>query len=115
MPDLLRRAFAAGGVVLVLALGFLSAAPQAHAWLHATPVAHGPDCSHSADHAGTTEAEAGCVVELFAQGISGLPAALLVPVPDGGWWEPAPVCRGELRLAAPRHLHPPERGPPALN
>jgi hypothetical protein len=93
----LRRLAAGGAALLVLALAVLAVSPSLHAWLHGEKV---------------LDADDGCAVVLFAQGITpALGAALLVV---------AALRRLPERLAepfapsfaAPAHQLPPGCGPP---
>ncbi len=112
-PDWLRRALAAAGAGLVLALTVFAASPAAHEWVHAAA----GSCSghaHGHDHgpATTGDDDAGCAVVLFASGVDlpvG-PASALPPrlVAQGV----TPVTAAEPLLVSPRYLRQPERGPP---
>jgi hypothetical protein len=112
IADTFRRAFAAGGAALVLALTIFAASPVAHAWLHAGT---GECSAHSHHHEpAPVDPDEGCVVVLFANGVDlpvG-PAALTPPaiVTQGI----SPVTAAEFDLVSPRYLRQPERGPPSL-
>jgi hypothetical protein len=94
-----RRLVAAGGALLVLALAIFAVSPDLHHALH--------DASNQA-------ATDGCAIELFASGIS-VPLGTVVALPpSGAWQEFVPGWAEELRLAPPRYLRQPERGPPSL-
>jgi hypothetical protein len=96
--DTLRRLLAGAAAVLVLMLAVLAVSPSLHAWLHGEK---------------TLDADDGCAVVLFAQGITpAIGAALLVAAAlrrlPGRLAEPfAPW------FAAPAHQLPPGCGPPA--
>lgn len=96
--DPLRRALAAGGVALVLALTIFAASPVAHDWLHVDD--------------GTHAGEDGCAVVLFASGVSVPVGPIEVPLPGGGPQAVSPATAAEVFLVSPRYLRQPERGPP---
>jgi hypothetical protein len=109
--------------LLTLVLGVLAVTPELHAWLHghahgsAMSVAacgHAHDANHPshADHDPVADSDAGCVVQLFAQGVdSGLAPSVSVPAPEGVVAE-TPRAPEALALAPTRYLRQPERGPP---
>lgn len=83
-------------------------------------VSHGPmgvhahDAEHSShpEHDPLAESDAGCVVQLFAQGVdSGLAPLVSMTAPECVVAE-APCAPEALALATPRYLRQPERGPP---
>jgi len=93
----LRRLAAGGAAVLVLVLAVLAVTPALHAWLHGEKA---------------LDADDGCAVVLFAQGITpALGAALRVVAAlrrlPGRIAEPLAPS-----FAAPAHQLPPGRGPP---
>ena len=124
---LATRFTAALGAALVLVLTILAVSPSLHAWVHAEPVdsaAHAA-CSHGHAHHTHTPAPApapdscdddsGCIVNLFAQGGSGLVAApALLPAPRladlGTFLSASDFCAP----SAPAYLLPPGCGPPAV-
>jgi hypothetical protein len=76
--NLLHRLVSVAGILLVLALGFLTVSPQAHAWLHA----HGNEAADAVQHHESEPAPVGdsdhaCAVTLFAHGVLSLVACLL--------------------------------------
>ena len=110
---LLHRALAVGAAALVLALTILAVSPQLHADLHAADPSHahhhGHDHSHSHDQIPSDE---GCVVTLFAAGVTAAPAPLVVLAPTVRHTPAAFAPRAEIFVSTPRYLHQPERGPP---
>ncbi len=131
-PALSHRVIAGGLALLTLVLGLLAVTPELHAWLHGH--AHGPstgvaacghahaaddrDHAHDAEHSShperdpLAESDAGCVVQLFAQGVdSGLAPLISVRAPECVVAE-APCAPEALALAPTRYLRRPERGPP---
>ena len=125
--SLATRFTAALGAALVLVLTILAVSPSLHAWVHAEPAdsaAHAA-CSHGhAHHAHPTvpapapdscDDDSGCIVNLFAQGGSGLVAApALLPAPRladlGTFLSASDFCAP----SAPAYLLPPGCGPPAV-
>lgn len=96
-----RRFIAAGAAALVLLLTILAVSPQLHAGLHA--------------HDATTESvqkDDGCVISLFAGGVTAAPAALLLAAPATAYLAAAVTPRTEIFVSPPRYLLQPERGPP---
>lgn len=93
-----RRFIAIGAAALVLTLSVLAASPAAHERLH-------HDCLQDTTHA--------CAVVLFAQGIWSALSSVAIAAPAIVWCEFILLPRPELRLATPRYLRQPERGPPA--
>lgn len=128
----MQRLTAGASALLVLTLGLLAVWPDAHAFLHphlakpsAAPTAPAAGCQGHDSHASALdyghshdlpasegEDDAGCVIDLFSQGID--PAAASVAV-AGPRFDDADAI---FRLPAaptprtPRYLHLPERGPP---
>ena len=103
----LRRLVATVAAALVLALALLAGSPALHAEFH--------DCghTHAPDHGALPPDDNGCVISLFAEGVTPAPApfALTIPV-DVGRLAPfaAPAA---ILLNRPCRLRPPGRGPPA--
>jgi len=88
----------------VLFLTVLAVSPQLHLAFHGQH----DDC------AATNPSDEGCVVTLFAAGVTGAPAPLVVIAPA-----PTPVRatfspRSEIFVSPPRYLLQPERGPPSV-
>lgn len=93
----LRRIFAAGSALLVLALAILAVSPEIHHALH--------DGSSPA-------ASEGCAIDLFANGVSlSVGAAAMLP-PAAAWQAAVSDEAAEIDVAVPRYLRLPERGPP---
>ena len=96
-----HRFIAAGAAALLLLLTILAVSPQLHAGFHA--------------HDATTESvqtDDGCVISLFAGGVTATPAALGLALPPPTFVIPAPTARAEIFVSPPRYLLRPERGPP---
>lgn len=91
-----RRVLAGAAVAVVFALTVFAASPALHAWLH---------------HDATPQAD-DCAVVLFASGVTLAVGAAVVLAPRVAWREFVPVAVAGLHLVAPRHLRPPECGPP---
>ncbi len=96
-----HRFIAAGSALLVLLLTVLAVSPQLHADLHAH------DAATEAVHA-----DDGCVISLFASGVTAAPSALLLAVPPTTHVAATFSPRTEIFVSPPRYLHQPERGPP---
>jgi len=127
-PTLWQRWVTCAAVGLVLALGLLAVSPDAHAWLHASHIehAHGEGeragCHGHGDRAHHAESDlsglpwadndAGCVIELFSQGIETGPTGLDVGVYERREAVLSLQRPAELCLSTPRYLRQPERGPP---
>jgi hypothetical protein len=111
---LLHRALAVGAAALVMMLTVLAVSPQLHADLHAADPSHahhqGPDHSHS--HSETPHTDEGCVVTLFAAGVTAAPAPVVVLAPTVRHTPATFSPRAEVFVSSPRYLHQPERGPP---
>ncbi len=127
-----QRVTAGASALLVLTLGLLAVWPDAHAFLHphlakssAVANAPGAGCQGHASHAATPgkghphdhpaekgEDDAGCVIDLFSQGID--PAAASVAVVGPRFDDADAMIRlpAAPTPRAPRYLHLPERGPP---
>lgn len=95
--SLLRRVIASLCAVLIFVLGLCAASPALHQHLHAG--------------AGGTSDD-GCVVALFATGVSVPYAAVAVAPPPTRWCELPRTVTDEVFLDSPRYLLQPERGPP---
>jgi hypothetical protein len=123
--SLATRFTAVLGAALVLVLTILAVSPSLHAWVHAEPADSAPHakCSHGHAHHHHHDApapvssddEAGCVVNLFAQGGAELVAVpALLPAPRladlGTFLSPSAFCAP----SAPAYLLPPGCGPPAV-
>jgi hypothetical protein len=110
----LRRVVALGCGALVLSLGLLAVLPEAHAWLHATAETS-PCCarSHGSDPLHSAGDDAGCVVELFSQGIEAGAALAALPLVPAFRAAGDAVLPDAPAVCPPRYLHQPERGPPA--
>lgn len=95
--SVIRPWVAAGGAMLVFALGLFAASPTLHEQLH---------------HGAAAATDDGCAIVLFANGVSVPVTAIDLP--------PVPVARSEqvflgateIVWDSPRYLHQPERGPP---
>ena len=96
--DLLRRLLAVGSVLLVLALGAFAQDTSLHRQLH--------------DATATAASDDGCIVDLFASGVSLFVASAAIPPVMLEWQDARPVATPEIFLDSPRYLLPPERGPP---
>jgi hypothetical protein len=96
-----HRFIAAGAAALVLLLTILAVSPQLHAGLHAHDVA--TDSAQNDD---------GCVISLFAGGVTAAPVAVTLTAPTVVHTEIAFAPRAEIFVSPPRYLHQPERGPP---
>lgn len=97
----LHRFIAAGAAALLLVLTFLAVSPRLHAALHAHDVA--TEATHADD---------GCVITLFAGGVTAAPAAVNLTAPSTVHIAVAFAPRLEIFVSPPRYLHQPERGPP---
>jgi hypothetical protein len=93
----LRRLLAAGGIALVLLLSVLGSSPDLHRLVHG-----GADAG----------ADDSCAVVLFGHGVSAPFDSATLTVTPVKWTALRPTESAEVFLASPRHLHPPERGPP---
>ncbi len=98
--DIFRRALAAGCILLVLALGVFAQNSSLHRQLH--------------DATATALADDGCVIDLFAQGVSLAVASQVPPPAFTDWQEFRPAVAPEIFLDSPRYLLQPERGPPSV-
>ncbi len=120
---LATRLTAALSAALVCVLTILAVNPALHDWVHAEPADAAPHakCSHGHAHQHHHDApapvssddEAGCVVNLFAQGGADLVTVpALLPAPRladlGSFVSPSALCAP----SAPDHLLPPGCGPP---
>ncbi|HRE80586.1 MAG TPA: hypothetical protein PLN52_06035 [Opitutaceae bacterium] len=127
-PTLWQRWVAYASVGLVVALGLLAVSPDVHAWLHASDLSHvhgtgdravchghGDSAPHvGGDFSGLpmADTDAGCVIELFSQGIETGPTGLVVGVYERREAVLSLRLPAELCLSTPRYLRQPERGPP---
>ena len=100
----LRRLLALGATALVLLLTVLAVSPQLHTGLHG----HHHDCP-----AENTQDE-GCVVTLFAAGVTAAPAPLVVVAPPPTHLRAEFSPHSEIFFSPPSYLHQPERGPPRV-
>jgi hypothetical protein len=96
-----HRFIAAGAAALVLLLTILAVSPQLHAGLHA----------HGATNA-SVQTDDGCVISLFAGGVTAAPAAISLAAPTIAYVEIVFAPRAEIFVSPPRYLLQPERGPP---
>jgi len=96
--DYLRRFLATVCATLIFGLGLSAANPSLHAQLH-----HNLDCS----------SDDGCVVGVFANGVSAPMGTVTAAPPSIEWREPDHFSSAEFFLDSPRYLLPPEHGPPA--
>jgi len=110
---------ATASVALIFVLGLLAVVPEAHAWLHprASSESHASTgrCHHDSDrgHTHPLESDAGCVVDLFAQGVEPSFAAFTLAIEFTIEAVTELSAPHDLRLSPPRYLRQPERGPPA--
>ena len=91
---------------LVLTLALLSVSPDLHERLHGGEPHH-PEAAGLGD-------DNGCVVHLFAHGITPPLALISVSPLTAHRTESPALIQPRLYLSAPRYLHPPERGPPLI-
>jgi hypothetical protein len=91
---------------LVLTLALLAVSSDLHKRLHGGEPRHAHDAGPDND--------AGCVVQLFAHGVTTPLALLSVVPPVANWTEIPAIIQPRLYLSAPRYLHQPERGPPLI-
>jgi len=91
---------------LVLTLALLAVSPDLHERLHGG--------EHHHPHAAGLGDDDGCVVHLFAHGVTTPLALLSVAPPAANWTEISAIIQPRLYLSAPRYLHQPERGPPLI-
>lgn len=96
--DLLRRLLTVGSVLLVLALGVFAQDSSLHRQLH--------------DATATTVSDDGCIVDLFASGVSLSVAIAATPPVRLEWQDARAVAAPEIFVDSPRYLLRPERGPP---
>lgn len=102
----LRRLLAAGAATLVLLLTVLAVSPQLHAGFHTH------DAANAVTHAPHPANDDGCVISLFAGGVTAAPAVLLLAAPNTAHIAVAFAPRAEIFVSPPRYLLQPERGPP---
>jgi hypothetical protein len=93
-----RRALAVGSILLVLALGVFAQNSSLHRQLH--------------DATATALADDGCVIDLFAHGVSLAVAIHAAPPAINEWQSSCPAVAPEIFVDSPRYLLQPERGPP---
>lgn len=93
-----RRALAAGCIFLVLALGVFAQNSLLHRQLH--------------DATATAAADDGCVIDLFAHGVSLAVVLDAAPPAITEWQADRPAIAPEIFVDSPRYLLQPERGPP---
>jgi hypothetical protein len=96
--EIFRRALAVGSILLVLALGVFAQNSSLHRQLH--------------DATATSLSDDGCVIDLFAHGVSLAVAIHAAPPVIVDWQESRPVVAPEVFVDSPRYLLQPERGPP---
>ncbi len=96
--EIFRRALAVGSILLVLALGVFAQNSSLHRQLH--------------DATATAATDDGCVIDLFAHGVSLAVAIHAAPPAIVDWQESRPVVTPEVFVNSPRYLLRPERGPP---
>lgn len=119
-PWLRVLAVACAGLIGLLAVATHST--DAHAWLHADAVAetacasdqdHGHASHAHPDHEPSADAEHGCAVTLFAQGVLAAATHLETTRPIGHARAAHAVVPERIAPAASRHLLPPPHAPPA--
>ncbi|MBI3886482.1 MAG: hypothetical protein HY302_12245 [Opitutae bacterium] len=98
-PQIFRPALAAGCILLVLALGVFAQNAALHCELH--------------DAEANAHLHDGCVIDLFAHGVSLADALAALPPADREWQEARPAAAPEFFVESPGYLLRPERGPPA--
>ena len=96
--EIFRRALAVGSILLVLALGVFAQNSSLHRQLH--------------DATATAAADDGCVIDLFAHGVSLAVVLDAAPPTVAEWQESRPAVAPEIFLDSPHYLLQPERGPP---
>lgn len=99
-----RRLLALGAATLVLLLTVLAVSPQLHTAFH----------GHTDDSAAANAQDEGCVVTLFAAGVTAAPASLVVVAPPQTHLHAEFSPQSEIFVSPPRYLHQPERGPPSV-
>ena len=92
-----RRGFATVGVALTLLLVCAAASPQFHSWFHADDA---------------PELDAGCVVTVFAAGLTVGAVVLVQAARTRPWIVVWSVAPRPVYVAPARYLRQPERGPP---
>ena len=95
---LFRRLVAVLSAALLLLLSVSAVSPALHDHLH----------DHETDHTSPSHV---CAVALFATGLV-LAVATIAVAPRSTPFALLPTAAPSVCFAAPRHLHPPERGPP---
>ena len=96
--EFFRRTLAVGSILLVLALGVFAQSASLHRQLH--------------DATATAAADDGCVIDLFAHGVSLAVVLDAAPPAISEWQDFRPVVAPEIFVDSPRYLLQPERGPP---
>jgi hypothetical protein len=99
-----RRLLALGAAALVLLLTVLAVSPQLHTAFH----------GHTDDCAAANAQDEGCVVTLFAAGVTAAHAPLVVVAPPQTYLRAEFSPHFEIFVNPPRYLHQPERGPPSV-
>ena len=92
--------------VLLVVLGTLGASPTLHAALH------GAHDHESHDHEIPRDNDAGCVVLLFAQGLTSPAPSPEIEAPAERHATTTVALPDSATPVAPPHLQPPGRGPP---
>lgn len=100
----LRLAGAALLATLVFVLGLLGSSPVLHAALHHDD--HG--------HAALPADDSGCVVLLYAHGVTAPPPPVVAPTPPPLARAVHEFPRDQIARPDPGHLRPPGRGPPVV-
>ncbi|MEY3774851.1 MAG: hypothetical protein RLZZ129_1631 [Verrucomicrobiota bacterium] len=122
LASLLRQILATGGALLVFGLGLMAVNPALHDLAHGhahEPAPTGCGCGHhhgvDPNAAGdTADADHLCAVVLFAQGITFAVETIAPATHPVVWHETVFAAVEEALLTAPRYLHQPGRGPPAV-
>ena len=101
---LFHRLVALGAAALVLLLMVLAVSPQLHTAFH----------GHSNESTAANAPDEGCVVTLFAAGVTAATAALALVVSPQAHLSAEFSLHSEIFVSPPRYLHQPERGPPLV-
>jgi hypothetical protein len=96
--EFFRRALAVGSILLVLALGVFAQNSALHRQLH--------------DATATALSDDGCVIDLFAHGVSLAVVLHAAPPAISEWKVDCLAIAPEIFFDSPRYLLQPERGPP---
>ena len=91
---------------LILTLALLAVSPDLHERLHGGK-------PHKAQPAGPGDDD-GCVVHLFAHGITTPLCLLSLSPPSATWTDTPAIIQPQLYLSTARYLHQPGRGPPLI-